>query len=130
MKISKTLALASGAVLLLCGLAALVPNPVIGQEGLLGRYAPVPSIYAGLGALLMLISLGGERTAASGLYALGIVNLIIAATAYSQIDGSGTAPLTSGLRMAKSDILFVLTLGITLILFGKMNTSRKQLMFD
>lgn len=126
-KMAKTLALISGLLMLLTGLIAFVPNPIIGQGALLGRFAPIPTLYGALGVLLLLISLGGEREAAFGLYGIGASNLLTSIAAYSQVDRSGTASLTGGLRMAQSDILFVAVLGLLFILFGKMNTARKQL---
>lgn len=126
-KMSKTLALISGVVMILTGLIAFVPNPIVGQGALLGRFAPIPMLYGGLGVLLLLVSLGGEREAAFGLYGVGSSNLLTSITAYFQVDGSGTASLTGGLRMARSDILFVAILGAMFIVFGMMNTARKQL---
>lgn len=126
-KMSKTLALVSGLVLMLIAAIAFVPNPLMGQGALLGRFAPIPMVYGGIGAVLLLVSLGGEREAAFGLYGLGTVNLMTSMAAYFQVDRSGTASLTGGLRMAQSDILFVAILGATFIVFGMMNTARKQL---
>jgi hypothetical protein len=129
-KVAKTLSLYAGILLLVIGALAFVPNPIVGPEGLMARDPLVRYIPVLFGLALLGASAAGESTAAFALYMIGGLSILFAGVAYSQIGEGGSALLLDTLRMRLADVVFLALAGVSLVICGKMNTSKQQLFYD
>jgi hypothetical protein len=129
-KIAKLLAMSSGAFLIVFGLLALIPNPLIGVDGIVARGEYVSWIYVATGLILLAGSNAGESGSAFALYVAGGFHVSLALAAYLSLGPSGSAFLFDVVRIRPADITCHVVLGVLLAIFGKMNTSRQQLFYD
>ena len=129
-KLAKDLSLAIGIILMFIGLAAFLPNPIIGPEGVIARYDYACYIDIAFGLMLIAASVSGEGTAAFGLYVVGMLSGVLAAICFLMRDGSGAARLLDVVRISGADMLFFAVLTPLLALCGAMNTAKKQLFYE
>ena len=127
-KVAKTLALFVGVALLLLGALAFLPTGIVGSNGFMLKYAGTPFIHIAGGVILVAFSFMGESWAAFGLYSVAFLNAVIAGLAYNSMDRVGTATLFDLLRFTQADMIFQGVLAVILVICGKMNTARQQVM--
>ena len=129
-RVAKGLALGLGVVLLVIGLVAFLPNPVIGPEGVIARYDYARYVDIAFGLALIAASLSGEGAAAFGLYMVAMLSGVLAAICYVQRDPSGAARLLDVVRISGADMAFFAVLSPILAFCGSMNTAKKQLFYE
>src|SRR5262245_9162247 len=77
-KIAKMLARVMGFLLILLGLIAMLPNPVVGAEGYFRTNMALDGMLLVFGFILLAFTTKGESTAATGLYFIAMASLAVA----------------------------------------------------
>ena len=89
-KIAKRMAAIIGIFyVLLAALAWLLPNPVIGSQGILRTNSEHDLAHAILGAILIACSLSGETASSMGLYFVAMLSLAFAVLGLMVLNGAG-----------------------------------------
>ena len=132
-KVAKTLARVMGVVFVLVGLAAFVPNPVIGFEGFLKTDLFLNVLYLLGGGVLLASSNSGEGTATTGLYSVAMFMLLVALAGFTLISKDtfgGPVQVLNFITFYPESVKFLGGSAAVLIVSGLMNTSSKQLVRD
>ena len=89
-RVAKAVAQILGTTLVILGLFAFVPNPIIGVDGYFGSDAPHNGIHIGLGLILLAASAKGEQSSTLALYLVFAILSLFAflGIAYAQRLGS------------------------------------------
>lgn len=126
-RVAKPAARWIGVLWLALAVAGWLNGPVIGQHGWIVTDRGMSVAHAVLGVYLLLMSLSGESTCAFALYSSAAACVSFAAYALYDM-GSAPAVQLFDLTFASTSSEYLhLFLGITMAVFAKMNTARKQL---
>ena len=85
--------------------------------------------HAIVGILLLVASFSGESTCAFALYVAGTVSVLFASYGLYELGSYDSVNLGPGVLL-RSGEYFHIALGLTMLLFGKLNTARKQLFHE
>ena len=122
-----------GVLFVLIGLAAFVPNPVIGAEGILKTDVFLNLLYLLGGGVLLTSSNSGEGTATTGLYSVAMFMLLVALAGFTLISREtfgGPVQVMNLITFYPESVKFLGGSALVLIVCGMMNTSSKQLVRD
>jgi hypothetical protein len=116
-----------GVLLLAVAAAGWMDGPVVGRHGWIGADEAMSIGHAGLGLFLLLMSFGGESMCAFALYASAAISVSFAGYVLYAMGSYDNLRMFDSASMFRSGEYFHLALGLTMAVFGKMNTARKQL---
>ena len=129
-RVAKTVAQILGITLIVLGLFAFVPNPIIGVDGYFGSDAAHNGIHIGLGLMLLAASAKGEQSSTFALYLVFAMLSLFAFLGYRQLGRWDKAMLMDAVLITKSDTWLHLALALVAAAGAKMNTSSKQLFYE
>ena len=113
------------------GDARLLPERMIGRQGLLLTDSIQDIGHIVLGLMLVSSGLVGESTAAFGLYATGAIAMFFGAISLYQLGSFSVGYLgNTGVQISSAGCWFHLALAAICMVCGKMNTSSKQLFHE
>ena len=116
-----------GTFLLALAVAGWLDTPLIGKHGMIGADEGLSIGHAVIGAFLLVMSMGGESLCAFALYSVGAICIVFAASVLYQLGSYDSLRMFDSFFATRSAEYFHIVLGITVAIFGKMNTARQQL---
>lgn len=126
-RIAKPAARWIGVFCLVLAIAGWFDSPVIGHHGLIGADQSMSVAHGVLGLFLLAMSLGGESTCAFALYASAAACISFGAYVLWQLGNYDSLQLFGTTFVTRSGEYLHLAMGVTMAIFGKMNTARSQL---
>ncbi|MBI2685704.1 MAG: hypothetical protein HYX27_05270 [Acidobacteria bacterium] len=132
-KVAKNLARVMGILLILLGLIAMLPNPVVGAEGYFRMNLYLDSLLILFGAVLLAFTSKGESTAATGLYFVAMASLAVAVVGHAYLSdypSGGEVKLWDLVVCNQEDVYLMGAMAAVLVICGMMNTSSRQVIND
>lgn len=126
-RVAKPAARWIGVFWIILAVGASFPNPLVGKGSLIGADAGISAGHGVLGLFLLLMSFTGESTCAFALYAGCATCLTFAGYVLWQLGSYDSLQLFSGVFATRSAEYLHLAAGVTMGIFGKLNTARNQL---
>ena len=121
-----------GLLLVLGCVLSFLPNPTFGDEGIFAADTGHGVMLAIFGLILFAFSTQGESTAAMGLWAVAVLCLGVAILGWNELSPRpyGKASVLGVVLFNRADIWLHLSLAVTLLIGGFLNTSRGQVIRD
>jgi hypothetical protein len=126
-RVAKPAARWLGVLWLALAVAGWFDSPLIGRHGFIVADQTMSVAHAIVGLYLLVMSLSGESTCAFALYSSAGACITFAAYVLWQLGSYDSLKLFNAAYATRSNAYLQVALGVTMAIFGKLNTARSQL---